>query len=179
MILTRNAVVADRWKIRKTLDALGEFHPTGMRVVFTNGCFDVLHPGHIACLDFAKSQGDVLVVGLNSDVSVRRLKGPRRPIMCERDRATVLSSVRYVDFISIFDEETPEGLIQAIVPDVLVKGSEYEDKPVAGREFVEGTGGRMAFFCMVPGQSTTSVFERVLSLSSEDNLRDELNKRPL
>jgi D-beta-D-heptose 7-phosphate kinase/D-beta-D-heptose 1-phosphate adenosyltransferase len=170
------AVVADRWKIRKVLDLISEAHGS-LTTVFTNGCFDVLHPGHIACLRWARKQGDVLVVGLNSDSSVRRLKGSRRPIMNEHDRAIVLASVCYVDFVSVFDEETPEDLIRVIRPNVLVKGSEYRDKPVAGREFVKSCGGTMAYFDMVPSQSSTSIFERVVKALTGDDLVDELNER--
>jgi D-beta-D-heptose 7-phosphate kinase/D-beta-D-heptose 1-phosphate adenosyltransferase len=131
------------------------------RVVFTNGCFDLLHPGHVRLLTEARRLGDVLVVGLNSDASVRKLKGSERPILSERDRAQVLGGLDAVDFVVVFDEETPERLIEAIRPDVLVKGGDYTEATVVGAPFVRSYGGTVALVPLVPGTSTTAMVSRL------------------
>ena len=131
------------------------------RVVFTNGCFDLLHPGHIRLLTEARKLGDILVVGLNSDASVRKLKGPERPILSGRDRAQVLGGLDAVDFIVLFDEETPERLIEAVRPDVLVKGGDYTEATVVGAPFVRSYGGRVELVPLVPGTSTTRMVSRL------------------
>jgi rfaE bifunctional protein nucleotidyltransferase chain/domain len=135
----------------------------GRRVVFTNGCFDILHLGHVQYLTFARRQGDVLVIGLNSDASVRRNKGPKRPIVPEEERAALLLALRCVDYVVLFDEETPEKLIGRLVPDVLVKGRDWAHF-VAGREVVEAAGGRVGLADRVPGRSTTGTIERILEV---------------
>ncbi|NLN00691.1 MAG: D-glycero-beta-D-manno-heptose 1-phosphate adenylyltransferase [Lentisphaerae bacterium] len=135
----------------------------GRRVVFTNGCFDILHLGHVQYLTFARRQGDVLVIGLNSDASVRRNKGPKRPIVPEEERAALLLALRCVDYVVLFDEETPEKLIGRLVPDVLVKGRDWAHF-VAGREVVEAAGGRVVLADLVPGRSTTGTIERILEV---------------
>ncbi len=135
----------------------------GRRVVFTNGCFDILHLGHVQYLTFARRQGDVLVIGLNSDASVRRNKGPKRPIVPEEERAALLLALRCVDYVVLFDEETPEKLIGRLVPDVLVKGRDWAHF-VAGREVVEASGGRVVLADLVPGRSTTGTIERILEV---------------
>ena len=135
-------------------------HAEGRTLVFTNGCFDILHRGHADYLAFARSQGDALVVGLNSDASVRRAKGPTRPVNPEQDRAYVLGSLRAVDFVVIFDEDEPRNLISQILPDVLVKGKDWAHY-VSGRDIVEANGGRVVLAEMVEGRSTTSTIERM------------------
>jgi rfaE bifunctional protein nucleotidyltransferase chain/domain len=137
-------------------------HAEGRTLVFTNGCFDILHRGHADYLAFARSQGDALVVGLNSDASVRRAKGPTRPVNPEQDRAYVLGSLRAVDFVVIFDEDEPRDLISQILPDVLVKGKDWAHY-VSGREIVEANGGRVVLAEMVEGRSTTATIERMRS----------------
>ena len=137
-------------------------HAEGRTLVFTNGCFDILHRGHADYLAFARSQGDALVVGLNSDASVRRAKGPTRPVNPEQDRAYVLGSLRAVDFVVIFDEDEPRDLIAQILPDVLVKGKDWAHY-VSGREIVEANGGRVVLAEMVEGRSTTATIERMRS----------------
>lgn len=137
-------------------------HAEGRTLVFTNGCFDILHRGHADYLAFARSQGDALVVGLNSDASVRRAKGPTRPVNSEQDRAYVLGSLRVVDFVVIFDEDEPRDLIAQILPDVLVKGKDWAHY-VSGREIVEANGGRVVLAEMVEGRSTTATIERMRS----------------
>jgi rfaE bifunctional protein nucleotidyltransferase chain/domain len=135
-------------------------HAVGRTLVFTNGCFDILHRGHADYLAFARSQGDALVVGLNSDASVRRAKGPTRPVNPEQDRAYVLGSLRAVDFVVIFEEDEPRDLISQILPDVLVKGKDWAHY-VSGREIVEANGGRVVLAEMVEGRSTTATIERM------------------
>jgi len=135
-------------------------HAEGRTLVFTNGCFDILHRGHAEYLAFARSQGDALVVGLNSDASVRRAKGPTRPVNPEQDRAYVLGSLRAVDFVVIFDEDEPRNLISQILPDVLVKGKDWAHY-VSGRDIVEANGGRVVLAEMVEGRSTTATIERM------------------
>jgi len=135
-------------------------HAEGRNLVFTNGCFDILHRGHADYLAFARSQGDALIVGLNSDASVRRAKGPTRPVNPEQDRAYVLGSLRAVDFVVIFDEDEPRDLIAQILPDVLVKGKDWAHY-VSGRDIVEANGGRVVLAEMVEGRSTTATIEKM------------------
>ena len=135
-------------------------HNEQKKLVFTNGCFDILHRGHTQYLAFARAQGDALVVGLNSDASVRRAKGPTRPVNTEQDRAFVLGSLRAVDFVVIFDEDEPRDLISQILPDVLVKGKDWAHY-VSGREIVEAHGGTVVLADMVEGKSTTATIERL------------------
>jgi rfaE bifunctional protein nucleotidyltransferase chain/domain len=143
--------------------ALGRFRARcgKKRIVFTNGCFDILHRGHVELLRRAKSYGDVLVVGLNSDASVRRLKGRRRPLVGEKDRAFVLAALDAVDRVVIFDEDTPLETIRALEPDVLVKGSEYGRGAIVGADLVEGRGGRVVRVPMKKGFSTSSLIEKI------------------
>ncbi len=133
----------------------------GARIVFTNGCFDILHRGHVELLAEARGFGDCLVVGLNSDASVARLKGAPRPLVGEEDRAAVLLGLRSVDYVTVFGEDTPLETITALEPDVLVKGAEYGPGEVVGEEFVESHGGRVERVAMVAGYSTTSLIERI------------------
>jgi rfaE bifunctional protein nucleotidyltransferase chain/domain len=149
--------ILDAIEMRAERDRL---HAEGKSLVFTNGCFDILHRGHADYLAFARSQGDALVVGLNSDASVRRAKGPSRPVNSEQDRAYVLASLRVVDFVVIFDEDEPRDLIAKILPDVLVKGKDWAHY-VSGRDVVEAHGGRVVLAEMVEGRSTTATIERM------------------
>lgn len=131
----------------------------GETLVFTNGCFDLLHPGHISLLRRAAEEGDRLIVGLNSDQSVKKLKGPNRPALNQDDRAALLSALQYVDMVVIFSEETPLALIESLVPHVLVKGGDYAPETVVGRKFVEDRGGRVVIVPLLEGRSTTSIIE--------------------
>lgn len=133
----------------------------GQRIVFTNGCFDILHTGHVRYLKAARSLGDCLAVGLNSDVSVRRLKGPERPVNVEADRAEVLDALFAVDYVTIFDEPTAAELIARIRPDVYVKGGDYTLDSLPEAKIVQQYGGRVAFVDLVPGRSTTKVIEKL------------------
>lgn len=133
----------------------------GQRIVFTNGCFDILHVGHVRYLGAARALGDCLVVGLNSDASVRRLKGPERPVNEEADRAEVLDALRAVDYVTIFDEPTAAELIEIIRPDVYVKGGDYTIATLPEAKIVRGYGGRVEFIDLVPERSTTRVIEKL------------------
>jgi rfaE bifunctional protein nucleotidyltransferase chain/domain len=136
----------------------------GRTVVWTNGCFDLLHPGHLASLAAARQLGDVLVVGLNSDASVQVNKGPLRPILSEAERAAMLAAVECVDYVIVFDEQTPEAALAKLKPDIHCKGAEYappHGRPVPERAVVEGYGGRVAYLPLVPGLSTTDLIARV------------------
>lgn len=143
------------------VESLERRRTMGERIGFTNGCFDLLHPGHLSLLRQAKAACDVLVVGLNSDASVGRLKGPNRPVRDQISRAEVLAALSVVDLIVVFDEDTPETLIKALAPDVLVKGADYTVDKVVGADFVLGRGGKVVLAELVPGQSTTSTIERM------------------
>ncbi|MEI6206136.1 MAG: D-glycero-beta-D-manno-heptose-7-phosphate kinase [Desulfuromonadales bacterium] len=140
----------------------------GRRVVFTNGCFDLLHAGHVKYLQKAHSLGDILVLGLNSDSSVRRLKGEKRPLIGEEERAHILAALDCIDYVILFDEDTPLELISALKPDVLAKGGDYTLEGVVGKEFVEAYGGRVELVSFVDGKSTSNIIERVLKLYSID-----------
>lgn len=134
--------------------------PRSERVVFTNGCFDVLHRGHVEYLEAARQLGDVLVVGLNTDASVRRLKGPSRPVNPQDDRAYVLAGLAAVDYVTYFAEDTPRDLIVALLPDVLVKGGDYRKEDIVGGAEVEAAGGEVVVAPLVPGRSTTAILQR-------------------
>jgi len=129
----------------------------GKKIVFTNGCFDILHAGHVSVLEFSRSKGDELVVGLNSDDSVRRLKGPSRPVNTQADRALVLAALESVSYVCIFNEDTPYNLIKAVRPDVLVKGGDYKPSEIVGREFA----GKVVRFALLKGRSTTGIIKKV------------------
>jgi D-beta-D-heptose 7-phosphate kinase/D-beta-D-heptose 1-phosphate adenosyltransferase len=133
----------------------------GRRVVFTNGCYDLLHPGHIRLLEEARSRGDLLVLALNSDSSVRRMKGPARPLIPETERAEMVLALEAVDAVTFFDEETPRELIAALLPDILIKGADWAHF-IAGREEVEAAGGEVLTVALQPGHSTTNIVERIL-----------------
>jgi len=133
----------------------------GKTVVFTNGCFDLLHPGHVRLLEAARSKGDILVVAINADSSVRRLKGPRRPVLGEQERAAILVSLAAVDAVTVFSEETPCELLERLLPDILVKGSDWSHW-IAGREIVEAAGGKVYPIPVEPGYSTTDLVNAIL-----------------
>lgn len=152
-ILTRAAMIEERTRLKLT----------GRNVVFTNGCFDILHCGHVSYLNFSRTQGDVLILGLNSDASVKRNKGTDRPINCELDRAEVLAALECVDYVVLFDEDEPATLIGEILPDVLVKGEDWAHY-VSGRDVVEAAGGKVVLAKMVANRSTTGTIEKVLKI---------------
>lgn len=133
---------------------------TGKKVVFTNGCFDLLHVGHVRYLQEARRLGDLLVIGVNSDASTKRLKGPTRPIQNENDRAEILAALACVDFTVIFEEDTPAKLIESVKPDVLVKGGDWKIDQIVGGDFVQSYGGKVMSLQFVDGKSTTKIIER-------------------
>lgn len=149
-------------QLEQLLSELQRHRAAGRKVVFTNGCFDIVHLGHIEYFRFAKRQGDILVVGVNSDDSIRRLKGPKRPIIPEDDRLSVLEELESIDYLIRFDDDTPVRLLQHIKPDVLVKGADYTKEKVVGWEVVESYGGRIALAPLIDGRSTSSVINRIL-----------------
>ena len=143
---------------------IGALKRDGKLVVFTNGCFDILHPGHIRMLEKARSLGDALVVGINSDPSVQEIKGPQRPVIPQDERAELLAALEAVDFVTIFDEPTPRELIAEILPAILVKGSDWGPDEIVGRAEVEGAGGKVVSITLEPGYSTTKLIERIRRL---------------
>lgn len=151
-IKSLNQLVRIRRKLKKE----------GKTVVFTNGCFDIFHRGHIKCLKKAKSYGDVLMVGINSDSSVRKIKGKKRPILPQNDRAEILASLEMVDYVLIFNEETPHKVITSLVPDVLVKGADYAKDEIVGKDTVESGGGRVVRVKKIPGRSTRSIIRIII-----------------
>jgi rfaE bifunctional protein nucleotidyltransferase chain/domain len=155
-------VTGTEGKVRSLADAVAWRAGRAGRVVFTNGVFDLLHPGHVALLEAARQEGDALVVGVNTDASVRRLgKGNERPLADERARARVLAGLAAVDCVVLFDQDTPLELIQALSPDVLVKGADYSRDRIVGADWVEARGGRVVRVPVVPGFSTTALVERL------------------
>jgi rfaE bifunctional protein nucleotidyltransferase chain/domain len=142
--------------------ARAEWKRAAKAVVFTNGCYDILHPGHVRLLEKARSLGDVLILALNSDASVGRLKGPGRPLIGERDRCALAAALAAVDAVTLFDEDTPRELIAAVLPDILVKGADWAHW-VAGREEVEAGGGQVMTIALEPGYSTTGIVDEILS----------------
>jgi len=145
------------------LQRVGRESRGSRRIVFTNGCFDLLHPGHIRLLEEARSLGDALVVGLNSDASVRRVKGATRPLTPEMERAEILAALASVDFVVIFDESTPRQIISRLLPDVLAKGADWSANEIVGREEVEQAGGRVISIPLQPGYSTTGILQKIVA----------------
>jgi len=154
-IFTRAGIIAAR----------AQWRQDGKTVVFTNGCYDILHPGHIRLLESARSLGDILILALNTDLSVQRLKGPNRPLLNQVERAALASSLSAVDAVTFFDEDTPRELIAAVLPDILIKGADWAHF-IAGREEVEAAGGKVLALPLEPGYSTTGIVEEILSRSS-------------
>lgn len=142
----------------------------GRKVVFTNGCYDLIHAGHLHLLEAAAAMGDVLVVGLNSDASVRRLKGPSRPILTFEERGTLLAAMEVVDWVVGFDEDTPESLVRDLVPDVLVKGGDWAPDRIVGRDVVEGRGGSVVAVPLLPGRSTSSLVAQIREGRGSDDI---------
>ncbi len=147
-----------REKLKKEIDRLRN---EGKKIVFTNGCFDILHVGHTRYLKEAKKQGDILILGLNSDESVKALKGEKRPLIPEKERADVIASLESVDYVTIFHELTPLELIEYLRPDVLVKGGDWKEDEVVGRESVGKWGGKVIIIPEIKGSSTTNIIEKI------------------
>jgi len=157
--MTQQAKIVSRARLKKLLK-----NRRSKTVVFTNGCFDILHAGHVTYLAAAKKKGDILVVGLNSDASVRRLKGRGRPVTSQQDRAIVLAALACVDFITIFEEDTPLDLIKALCPDVLVKGGDWKKTQIIGASCVSSCGGRVLTLPFIKGRSTSGLLKRIKTL---------------
>jgi D-glycero-beta-D-manno-heptose 1-phosphate adenylyltransferase len=155
VVLNRSELAGEAAKLKRA----------GKRLVFTNGCFDLLHPGHIRLLERSRSLGDVLIVAINSDASVRGNKGANRPIIPEAERAEVLAALQAVDYVTIFDEPTPREIVAALMPDILVKGSDWGPNEIVGREEVEAAGGQVVSMALEPGYSTTGLIERIRLLT--------------
>lgn len=147
---------------KELLRIIKDLKAKGKRIVFTNGCFDLLHIGHVRYLEKARALGDVLVVGVNSDSSVRKLKGPKRPILSEEERAEILSGLGCVDYVTLFDEIDPLKLITSLQPDVLVKGGDWTKEQTVGKEVVERSGGEVVIVPFVKGASTSNLIETIL-----------------
>jgi len=143
---------------------VGNLKRQGKKVVFTNGCFDILHVGHVRYLSKARETGDLLIVGLNTDRSVRTIKGEQRPIVSERERAEVLAALAIVDYVVLFDEPDPLRLITALKPDILVKGSDWAKDEIVGRDVVEKGGGKVIRIPLVPGSSSTNLIDRIIKV---------------
>lgn len=150
--------ILDRNTLKNKLEALRK---EGKKIAFTNGCFDILHVGHVRYLREAKKIGDILVLALNSDSSVRAIKGEERPLVCEEERAEVLAALEFIDFVTIFPELTPLELINYLKPDILIKGGDWPEDKVVGREEVKKWGGRVAIIPEVEGKSTTNIVEKI------------------
>lgn len=151
----------------KSLDGLradcNSLKASGKRVVFTNGCFDILHPGHVRYLSEARSLGDKLIVAVNSDISVRKIKGPKRPILPEEARAELIAALGFVDVVLIFHEETPLKVIEVLVPDILVKGGDWAEDEIVGAEVVRAAGGEVRRIPIVQGYSTSDIVKKILA----------------
>ena len=160
------------------VEIAGREKRAGRRVVFTNGCFDLLHPGHVRCLAEARALGDLLVVAVTSDRSVRGNKGSDRPLVAENDRAEVLAGLASVDYVTIFDEPTPRELISRVLPNVLVKGADWALDQVGGREEVERAGGRVVSVPLAPGYSTTKLVERIRQAGTQPAPSKETRDKP-
>lgn len=148
------------------------------RIVFTNGCFDILHLGHIQYLEQAKAKGDLLVVGLNSDASVKRLKGKTRPILPQQDRARILAALACVDYVVLFEEDTPLNIIRTIEPDVLVKGGDWSPESIVGSEIVRKKGGYVLTIPYLPKRSTTAIIEKILETRCQSAPSHDQKKYP-
>ena len=155
-----------RLTLDQAVDRVAELKRQGKRVVFTNGCFDLLHPGHTRYLAEARALGDVLVVAINSDRSVRSLKGSKRPVIGEDERAEVLAALRFVDIVTIFDDLNPREVITRLLPDILVKGGDWGPNAIIGREEVEGAGGKVVSVPVLEGYSTSAIIKKIESLNS-------------
>ena len=153
MLKAKNKILSRR----SLSNLLRQWRAEGKKIVFTNGCFDILHAGHVSVLEFSRSKGDALVVGLNSDASVKRLKGPSRPVNTQADRALVLAALQAVDAVCVFEEDTPYELIKLVQPDVLVKGGDYKPSEIVGREFAK----KVVRFVLLKGRSTTNIIKKV------------------
>ena len=158
---TKKKKIVSLQRLRGSLKNINKKNKT---IVFTNGCFDIIHAGHVRYLNKAKSLGDVLIVGLNSDASVKLIKGDKRPIVPQEERAEVLSGLEAVDYVVLFNEPMPINLINAVLPDILVKGADWASQEIVGADIVRAKGGRVARIKLVKGKSTTNIIKKILEL---------------
>ena len=168
-VLEQEGISSTNSKILRLPDLmrqLAAWKAQGKKIVFTNGCFDLLHVGHVVYLEKAKALGDILIVGLNTDNSVTRLKGPKRPLVAEADRARVLASLSFVDGVTLFEQDTPIDLITAIKPDILVKGADYRHEEVVGAKFVQSYQGEVALIPLVDDRSTTKIVNKIVKTAT-------------
>ncbi len=142
-------------------ERLDKLHQAGQTIVFTNGCFDILHVGHVRYLREAKKLGNVLVLALNSDASVRAIKGEKRPLVPEDERADIMAALESIDYVILFDDPTPQGLIEYLQPDILVKGGDWAEEAIVGADFVKAAGGRVVTIPLTEGRSTTNIVEKI------------------
>ncbi len=149
--------------LEEILSLMQEYRSSNKKVVFTNGCFDIIHAGHIDYLNKAKNLGDILIVGVNSDISVKKIKDEKRPIIPEAERVIIVSNLKPVDYVVLFDEETPENLIKKIIPDVLVKGADWDIDKIAGKDIVLENGGEVKSIEFVVQQSTSKIIDSIIS----------------
>lgn len=155
--ILKSRIASDKTELKRQINI---YKYKGKEVVFTNGCFDIIHRGHVEYLAKAANKGDVLIIGLNTDASVRKLKGENRPVQDEDSRALILSALRFVDHVIMFDEDTPYDLINELQPDILVKGADYNEKDIVGYDIVTKNGGRVETIEFVDGFSTTNILEK-------------------
>ena len=155
--------ILDRNTLKNELDALGK---KGKKIAFTNGCFDILHIGHVRYLREAKKTADILVLALNSDASVKKIKGEKRPLVPQNDRAEIMAALEFIDFVTIFDETTPLELINLLKPDVLIKGGDWAEDKVVGRDEIKKWGGKLTLIPEIKGKSTTSIVDKIKQLYS-------------
>ena len=163
--------------LERAFQVVDDLKRRGQRAVFTNGCFDILHPGHTRYLAEARALGDALIVAVNSDASVRALKGPSRPVFPEAERAEVLAALRAVDYVTIFDDLTPQAVIARMTPDVLVKGGDWATDEIVGRAEVEAAGGRVVSIPVVPGFSSSALIDAVGKQKEPEGRRQESERR--
>jgi len=155
-------MLSQKIKTQKALQAIAvKIARSGRKIVFTNGCFDILHAGHIDYLTKAKRLADVLIVGLNSDSSVRKIKGKKRPVVKQKDRAMILAALECVDYITIFSQKTPDALIRLVKPHLLIKGADWKKSKIVGKEFVESYGGKIVTIPLLKGCSTSSIIKKI------------------
>jgi rfaE bifunctional protein nucleotidyltransferase chain/domain len=166
-LLTKSEIAGEASRLKKA----------GKRIVFTNGCFDILHAGHVRYLAAARAEGDVLMVGLNSDKSVKLIKDQKRPIVTETQRLEVLSALSSVDFVILFDEPDPLKLIQDVMPDILVKGGDWAEKDIIGADFVKTNGGKVVSVSLVPDISTSLIIKRIVELYCQPGIRKSSKKK--
>ncbi|MCM8797177.1 MAG: D-glycero-beta-D-manno-heptose 1-phosphate adenylyltransferase [Candidatus Omnitrophica bacterium] len=157
-------------KISRLLPLISVLKKKNKKIVFTNGCFDIIHYGHVMYLEKAKAMGDILIVAVNSDSSVRKIKGAKRPLVSEKDRAAIIAALESVDYVTIFRDKTPYKIIEKIKPDILVKGGDWDKTNIAGSDFVKERGGKTRLIKIVSGRSTTNLIKKIVKRYGQGNI---------